>query len=448
MDIIAKECSPIIDLVQNSTCLIRVIVFHFYRFISSMKSSGKTPLDPISEAIFANDFKKLITSNYDLSKDDLDLHSTRGNVGSAHIPLTQLSPIFVAAMANSLECYRVIESKTGLDFSIKNSAEYTPLHYACLYGSFEIAMYIFGQILRDEEKANKWKTLANDDITRFRDGKNLIFFSTLSGSHQIMQLLLDNGWGGNNIEKHITKAISTAVSRNSPECLKILIKYKRNTVMANANDLTPLMSAISSQTDSAVPVLLQTNCNLNHVTSTGHTALSIACLVNMESAVKLICQRMQTIDLPPHAYGKFESAVQWMCSSGNPRIVKIMLEKHPNLHYVFNGKPGVYSLPPPTPVNDIITIFNLLNEHGYTFNACPDYPEINHFLFAISPKKEIIKWFIDHGTDLSLPPPKNLSQKNQLPTIRDYIKKKAKESKEANIFAEIVNEYPQLFEQN
>ena len=396
--------------------------------------------ESLEEIILNNDYQKLLTCPK--INEDITISSekyVKKVQSNTHLPLMNLKPIHVAAMADSLECYRVIEYLTDQNFATLNASNYTPLDYACLYSSYEIITYIFGQIQRDPKYESLWKKIIISDTSK-TDGRNLIYYAALAGSPEIMTILLQNKWGGDKVDNYITKAILTSIARNSPECLKILLKFKR-TSLQSSNDLTPLMAAIASQTEAAVPVLLKTKCNLHYVTNSGHTALSIACMVGMVSAVRMICDRMQSIDIPNHYYGKYESAVHWMCSSGNPEIVKIMLDKYPDLNYTFNGKTGIMYIPKTQTPEKTIQILDMLVKYGYVLRNTAD--EINYFLSAITPKIEIIEWFINHGIDLNLPPYK--TNNNQQTTLRAYIIEKSKKS---NQFKQLVQKYPDLFQQD
>ena len=390
--------------------------------------------------ILNNDYEQLLNFPA-LEKQEINIKSPKyigKNQSSTHLPLISIPPLHVAAMADSLECYRVIEYMTQKDFSYLNSSNYTPLHYACLYGSYEIISYIFGQIQRDPNLQSKWQKVAQDDVSKM-DDRNLVYYAALAGSYEIISILIKNHWGGDRVDQYVSRAIITSIHRNSPECLKILLKYKRGS-LPNTNDLTPLMSAISSQTENAVPILLQTKCNLHYMTNQGYTALSIACMVGMVSAVRMICDRMQSIDIPSSAYGEYESAVHWMCSSGNPEIVSIMLEKYPDLNYTVHGKTGIMCIPKSQPSSSIIKILELLINNGYILNN--NGSELNYFLSAISPKMDVIEWFINHGANLDSPPPKSTNNMQQ--TIRGYIIEKAKRD---NQFKQLVQKYPDLFQQ-
>ena len=343
-----------------------------------------------------------------------------------------VSLIHIAALTDSLECFMYIEQKTNqvLNFKTLSASSKNCIHYCCVGGSVEVLSYIFSQCKEGKEKENL-QTIFMEDYTK---EYTFLCTATLANSNDVVKLLLENGYGLvhggiDRINALVSKPISTSIKRKYVDCLKTLLKYKQT----STRELSPLQVAISAGMIDAVTLLLDSGCKLDYINSSGETALSIACILGNVQIVKLLCDRMMDIDIP--ITEPYTSAVHWLCKSGNPEIMRIMLECHPDLNRIDQaGKPGIAYL---TIANrddkTIIEMLDILEQHGYNMND-PKFPAIGVFLTAINVKAKVIEWFLERNVDLDLPIKRNSGITK---TIRQTILEKSR----SLAFKQLIDKY-------
>ena len=344
-----------------------------------------------------------------------------------------VSLIHIASLTDSLECYMYIEKKTKLNYKTLSSSSKNCLFYCCAGGSIEVLSYIFSQCQEPAAK-NELKELFEKDYTQ---ETTLLSHAVLAKSNEVIQLLLDNdyGIGKGEIDLRntlVTKPISIALKRKYVNCLKTLLIYKQSL----RRELSPLQVAISANMLDAVQLLLDsdTTDSLNYINPQGETALSIACIVGSVPIVKLLCSRMQNIDIPISE--SYTSAIHWLCKSGNPEIMKIMLEHLPDLTRIDqSGKPGIAYLSTANKDDDtIIQMLDLLEQAGYNMND-PKFPAITVVLSAFHVKAKLVEWFLKRNVNLDLPYKRN--QSVAVKTIRQAILEKRR----LQDFKELIEKY-------
>jgi ankyrin repeat protein len=69
-----------------------------------------------------------------------------GNTSSGDCPLpsTNLALLHIAAHADSLECFDLLQRR-GIPLTSQSADEYFPIHYACRNGSLEVLAYLLEQ---------------------------------------------------------------------------------------------------------------------------------------------------------------------------------------------------------------------------------------------------------------------------------------------------------------
>ena len=327
---------------------------------------------------------------------------------------TDLSLIHIASYCDCLECYQLLENKAQLDFTTKSSFSQTCINFCCAGGAVEVLSYIFAECQKDPQKNAKLQTIFTAD---YNASNNFLSLATLATSDEILNLLFANGYGilPDGTDKRndlVTKAIGISIKRKSVKCLKTLLQYKR----ASHRELSPLQIAISAHLTDAIPLLLDSEIRLDYMNPSYDTALSIACLFDNVTAVKLICDKMIDIDIPITA--KAPSAVHWMCRSGNPDIMRIMLQHQPDLNRIDqNGKPAITYMTVTRPDENIIKMLEMLQKAGYNMND-PKYPAIGYFLTAVIFKPKVVEWFLQQNVNLNYYIKRNNGQRE---TIRQYI---------------------------
>ena len=311
-----------------------------------------------------------------------------------------VSLIHIAALADALECFKYLEQNTRLNYKTLSSTSKNCIHYCCEGGSIHVLSYIFSQCKEGQEKY-ELKKIFHDDYSK---EQTYLSTATLANSNDSIKLLFENGYGFDNkgIDRRsdlVNTPITISIKRDFIDCLKTLFNYYNN---EPKGELSLLQIAISSKMINIVNFLLDSGCKLDYINSEGETALSCACIIKNVQIVKLLCDRMTDIDIPiTEPYG---SAIHWMCRSGNPEIMRIMLAHKPDLNRLdFTGRPGIACLA--TAGRDektIIEMLDLLEQNGYNMND-PKFPAITFFLTSINVKPNLIEWFLERHVDLDLP---------------------------------------------
>jgi hypothetical protein len=89
---------------------------------------------------------------------------------------------------------------------------------------------------------------------------------------------------------------------------------------------SPLMVAITRNVDGAVEWLLDLGHDPYFVSIRGETALSVACTQNDLGTVRLLCERMDYIEIPT-SDERHSSIARWAVASGDLEILRTVLKK-------------------------------------------------------------------------------------------------------------------------
>ena len=341
--------------------------------------------------------KKVLTStNFNISE-KIFSKTMKESIGSNSLALTH-----VAAFFDALECYMYIEQNTDFDFSTKSSNSKTAVHFCCAGGNSEVLSYIIDEANQpgNEDKKKKLQDIFESDYDP-NIKMNLLDIAAFANSNEVIEILLENGYGinskGQDLRSNLVlKPIATCIKRKNGEILRTLIKYMKGA----SGDESPLMIAISSKINDAVRILIDTETNLNYMTSKKVTALSTACSIGNEEAVEMLCSRMSDIDIPESE--KAPAAAHWMCASGNINIMKIMLAHQPNLNRLNQfDKTCVSYIPTSKSDEIIINMLELLKENGFDINNKTN-PPISYFLTAINMRVKVIDWLLMNGVDVDV----------------------------------------------
>lgn len=125
-----------------------------------------------------------------------------------------------------------------------------------------------------------------------------------------------------NVENHI---FQQAIKSRTYECLLLLLQHQCKIDVTSAT--TPLMLAITEGMSDAIEPLLDLGIDPNYVATNGCTALSYACIAGDLKAVKILCDRMDMIEIPSKGVENFSSIARFAVSSKNIEILKTVLNK-------------------------------------------------------------------------------------------------------------------------
>lgn len=266
------------------------------------------------------------------------------------------------------------------------------MHYACFAGSYEVARYIL------ENDPSEAKVVT---ITQY----SLIFLATYSHNADILKLLLKNGANINDQTCKNNNPIGYAINSLNIDILKILLNAGSKTSSDNKAQYSSLMKAVICRAQGAVPLLIQHGEQPEFVSSDYQTALSLACFINQPDIVKYLCDHMTQVDIDPNLQQK--AAVHWICSSKNPEIVKMVLQKGINVNRLDDqGHSGVYYLIDTSDDKVVINILQQLLDNGLNINlqgknsaGAVTNSILADFVESIARPPTVIEWLLAHGAD-------------------------------------------------
>ena len=338
------------------------------------------------DAVLHNDVEKLGQCNELFLTQTTFTYENNQNNFSEELPFNGLTLLHLAAITDSLESFIYIERTTCFDFFTRSADNFTPLHYACFFKSYEIISYIIAKAKYNKEAADKLHILYKEDACG-SNGKSLMRLATISLSTEVMKLLFESGY--ELTESIRTECVNIAVNKKSVDVLLLLLQK------SSGKDSSPLITAISNNNFEAIPILIQANCNLEYCTSDYTTALSAACMQSQVDIVRMLCEKMTKIDIQEGI--KENAACHWICTSGSPEIAEIMLQHDINVNRLnANDKTCVSVMNPIIPEEDDIKILELLVENGFNINHTPNSP-IANYVTGIRKKPKVVAWFLEHG---------------------------------------------------
>jgi ankyrin repeat protein len=365
---------------------------------------SKSYYDNLAENVLNNKIEEL---SKEINKEILTHTNFRCNSESVssekQLSFDGLTLMHIAAMSDSLECFIYLMKNTHFDFTVLSADEFTPMHYACCFKSIEIISYIIELSKYKTEYADKLQRLYLEDAER-KGEKSLMKLATSALSIDIIKLLFDSGYKLTpEVRVH---CINIAVNTKSVDVLNILLQN------SSGKDSSPLITAISNNNLEAIPILIESNCNLQYCTSNFTTALSAACKQSSVSVVKMLCDKMTDVDINPVL--KVDAACHWICISGSPEIARIILAHDIDVNRLnADNKTCVSLMKTVIPEEDDIEILEMLLEKGFNINHTPISP-LTNYVTGIKKKPKVVAWFIENGFNLN-------AKVNNKYTFREYI---------------------------
>lgn len=311
------------------------------------------------------------------------------------VPCKGVSLLHIAAYYDNLESFLFLLEK-GINLRITSEAGYYPIHYACVGDAREIVSFI---LKKDPEQAK-----LELDVTY-----PLINLAIYANSPEILKKLFKNGADLQSPKNIAAKPFDQVLRSKNFDCLLILLEGRCKTDVTVAG-LNPLMLAIVNGMNEAIEHLIDKGIPLNYVNENGDTALSCACTMENVEVVKLLCKRMDNIDINT-TIGPKTSIAYYAVRSGNIEILKTVLEKNCLLqHFDAKGKLPVHALPVISNQDVAIQMLKLIIEHGFNVNIRRN-DESNRFLedlvinFTINDCSGLIETLLQYKADPTLPMP-------------------------------------------
>lgn len=324
------------------------------------------------------------------------------------IPQDSLSLLHVAAFFDNLEMFILIES-LGISLRVLSGSSYFPLHYACLGRAIECAAYILEQ---DPEQATM----------EFDCQWQPVFLATFANSPTILEMLFSHGANLQSRKNVENRPFEQALKSGHMECLKILLTHKCKTDVAFAS-ISPLMFAVSRYMGAALEPLLDLGLDPSFVTYKGETVLSTACANNDLDSVRLLCNRMNTIEIPAGDEERHSSIVRYAVSSKNLEILKIVLEKGCDV----NRYDSLDNIPADairgTVPDDVgVKMLELLIQYGFDVN-CRCEKTGKSFIdrvveYSIGRYPKVVEFLLDNGADVHYVLPSGETLINKVKTFK------------------------------
>jgi hypothetical protein len=236
------------------------------------------------------------------------------------LPHDNISLLHIAAYYDNLEVFLFLvtlaESSPGsLTLRTPSGASYLPLHYACYDAARECTAYILEQ---DPEQAAMqcecpWQP---------------VFLATCAKSSEILQMLFDVKDPPVDLrspKNAKNQPFALALKNGAHDCLLLLLQKSCKTDVDGYN-LSPLMVAVSHQAEAALEPLLDLGLDPYFVSMRGDTVLSLACVNGDLRSVRLLCDRMDYIEINATEMN-FSSIVRSAVASGSLDVLKTVLTK-------------------------------------------------------------------------------------------------------------------------
>ena len=347
-------------------------------------------------------------------------NSKNSNYSLASLPLTMLFPLHVATLNDSLEAYIYISKKTKMTSTTPDSNNFTAIHYACLYDSYEIVSYCFELAKTNQKMKKEIEELFENNYRTNNQSSVLCLLACKGNSLRILELLVENGY--KIVPRLNIICEDIAFRMRNTQILKYLLKRCDIT----KPDIFILYHAIQTRSLNVIPLIInELDCNLNEYDeNTFLTPLFCACFsyshddktkeFSFKDVIKLLLGKMTEIDIP--LIINYKAAAHWMCFTGDIEIIKMFLQHNIDINRLDQNGKSCISYIPNLPEQDTLAILNLLYEYGIDLNK-PDFNPITTFLKIYNISFPILKWFLGHGSD----PDKSLDIRNNDITVRQYI---------------------------
>lgn len=345
--------------------------------------------------VFQNDVKKIeefFSANSDFSRDT----TFSFKIKSSHffsdmnitLPTNDLKLIHIAAASDALDAFKLLE-KNGFTINDITSSNCLPIHYARLYGSYNIVCYILS---KDPNMVQK----AQDNAKH-----NIFFLTSMSGDARIMELLLQHIDIGllSNIQQNI---IEHTINHGSFDCLKVLLNYG----LEYQGDYSLSMLVASNNCPEIVEYLIDHGLDkrpLNYCAPSNHeTLLGLMCFYGKQfkELILKVLKRMDDIEPPvPNVSGP----VHWICRICDIDITKEFLRHNFDVNRLNNhGKSGFIHLAHNCsfPEDVILEIAKLLINAGFDVNIKTVPSVLEEFSTSIKILYSVVELIIDNGADI------------------------------------------------
>lgn len=307
------------------------------------------------------------------------------------VPCRELSLLHIAAYYDNLEMFILLHMR-GISLRIPSAASYLPLHYACVGNAQEVASYI---LENDPEQGKLELDVQYQPI-------NLAIFAN---SPEILTLLFSHGTNLQSPKIIEGRPFDQALRSRNYDCLLILLQNQCRTDVAVAS-MTPLMLAIVSGMTEAIGPLLSRGIDPRIVNNKGQSALACACMMEQEDVVRLLCSRMDDVEIPQIEGEPLRASIaRYAIHSKNVEILRMILEKGCDVNrFDAQGELPAHSLLGITNAALAAEMLGLLIAHGFNVNVrqSQDTLRFLEYLvvkFSVQDCSKLVEFLLSHGAD-------------------------------------------------
>ena len=346
------------------------------------------------------------------------------------IPCYELTLLHIAAYFDNLEVF-IFLILQGLPIRSPSASSYLPLHYACVGNAKEVAAYILEE---DPEEAKLELEVPYQPIN----------LATYANSPEILKMLFAKGADLQSPKNLAGKPFDQALRSRNFDCLLILLENRCKTDVS-VSGLTPLMLAIVSGMTDAIAPLLNLQKNPNFVNMKGNTALSCACMMEQEDVVKLLCSRMESIEIPSSNELKRASIAASAVHSNNIEILRTILEKGCDVNrFDSKGKLPAHALLGAKNQQIAVEMLNLLIDNGFDVNIRQNDNSLRFIeelvlKCTVQDCVKLVDCLLKRGADATLKMPNG---KTLLECVQNY--KNSSDQREKRYYTLFKNCYPDM----
>ena len=329
--------------------------------------------------------------------------------------------LHIAAIYDSLECYVLLLEQDVFTTRSQSAGSYYPLHYACFYAAYEVAMY----------------TLSIDPsiVLSEPDGANhqYLYLTVIGGDPQILKRFFDLKVNRESNKSRMNEVFSKCISCRSVDCLKILLENDKKNY-DQYGDTTMQMKAIINNMPEALRLLVHSSEDIKFINSQGESVFSLACFygINFKNSILDFLKISNYMCIEPPITCHCKGVCHWICQLCDLDVARAMLQTKGVIinRLDKNGHPGIFHLiDKPKNTKDenkkTIMLIQMLLDKGFSLNVrAPPDPEtgkyhtesvLEKFTMSISPNLEIIKFLINNLADI------NAKRKDQKQTLYEWV---------------------------
>ena len=175
---------------------------------------------------------------------------------------------------------------------------------------------------------------------RNQKGETALWIACENDKNEVVGLLLDAGADPNKAKRGNFTPLYTACERQNADIVRLLLDASADPDEANDSGFTPLMMACTKKAPRIVRLLLDANADVNKIGDLGKMALSYAAECNDMDSLNALLEVMTPISIN-HKSSSGRTALYVACFNGYDSIVRKLLETgaNPNLREIHGETP-------------------------------------------------------------------------------------------------------------